>query len=196
MKRNKGFSLVELMVVVGIMGILASIAIPRFQTYQAKAKRTEAQSLLGQIFTLMTVNYNDYGTYSYNHNSQITATKVDTAGKQSYYGRLTSTTANCNFADITATGNWAGKIGFSVSPCNSGNQKEMPFYAYWIYSIADTTFLAIAQAPEGVVNKCDTAGMTDELSIDQEKVIKIRMDGVNCVKGTETAKLTQGAVSG
>ena len=62
MKRNKGFSLVELMVVVGIMGILASLAIPRFQTYQAKAKRTEAQSLLGQIFTLMTVNYNDYGT--------------------------------------------------------------------------------------------------------------------------------------
>ena len=191
MKRNKGFSLVELMVVVGIMGILASLAIPRFQTYQAKAKRTEAQSLLGQIFTLMTVNYNDYGTYKYNHKEEI---KI---ANGHHYGRSTSIAANCAF-DTAGDENWAPKIGFSISPCNSGKQKEMPFYGYWIYAIADTSFTAIAEAPRGVVNKCGDGGdssLTDELSIDEEKVITIRVDGVNCVGGSIATNTPLGNVA-
>ena len=41
MRANKGFSLVELMIVVAIIGILAAIAIPNFITMQLKAKRGE-----------------------------------------------------------------------------------------------------------------------------------------------------------
>ena len=41
MRTNKGFSLVELMIVVAIIGILAAIAIPNFITMQLKAKRSE-----------------------------------------------------------------------------------------------------------------------------------------------------------
>ena len=41
MRTNKGFSLVELMIVVAIIGILAAIAIPNFITMQLKAKRGE-----------------------------------------------------------------------------------------------------------------------------------------------------------
>jgi type IV pilus assembly protein PilA len=46
---QKGFSLVELMVVVAIIGILASIAIPQFQKFTAKARQGEAKTQLGAL---------------------------------------------------------------------------------------------------------------------------------------------------
>ena len=183
MKRNRGFSLVELMVVVGIMGILASIAIPRFQTYQAKAKRTEAQSLLGQIFTLMTVNYNDYGTYQTNGTGDDISAKKGFANR---VGREASTTSDCTFA-----GSWPGFIGFAISPCSTTLVKQMPFYTYWLQTVNDKDFSAYAQDSAQVVNNCPGATAPnlylDELSINNEKKIAIRVDGVNCVYGKDDA---------
>jgi type IV pilus assembly protein PilA len=50
-KRNEGFSLIELMVVVAIIGVLAAIGIPKYQRFQAKARQAEAKLALSALFT-------------------------------------------------------------------------------------------------------------------------------------------------
>jgi type IV pilus assembly protein PilA len=63
MRTSKGFSLIELMVAVGIVAILSSIAVNSYQTFQRKAKQAEAKSLLGGIYKAQKIFFNEWNQY-------------------------------------------------------------------------------------------------------------------------------------
>ncbi len=63
LKRQDGFTLVELMVVVAIIGLLSAVAIPNFKKYQAKAKTSEAKLQLSAIYTALQSWYSDFDNY-------------------------------------------------------------------------------------------------------------------------------------
>jgi type IV pilus assembly protein PilA len=63
LKSESGFTLVELMVVVAIIGILSAIAVPNFKKYQAKSKQSEAKIQLAAIYSTEVGASSDYDTY-------------------------------------------------------------------------------------------------------------------------------------
>jgi type IV pilus assembly protein PilA len=62
-KNRKGFTLIELMIVVAIIGILAAIAIPNFLRFQAKSKMSEAKTNLGAIYTGQLAYFGEQNSY-------------------------------------------------------------------------------------------------------------------------------------
>jgi prepilin-type N-terminal cleavage/methylation domain-containing protein len=65
-KNNKGFTLIELMIVVVIIGILAALAIPRFMRSTTKSKQSEAKQLLKQIYTMQHAYRQEFNSYCLN----------------------------------------------------------------------------------------------------------------------------------
>lgn len=61
--KNKGFTLIELMIVVAIIGILSAIAIPSYDSHVRKSRRADAQASLVELAQFMERHYTNTGSY-------------------------------------------------------------------------------------------------------------------------------------
>jgi type IV pilus assembly protein PilA len=78
---QKGFTLIELMIVVAIVGILAAVAIPAYQDYTIRAQVTEGISLAGAAKAAVVESYGSNGTWPADNNAAGLGTATNIVGK-------------------------------------------------------------------------------------------------------------------
>ncbi len=103
LRRKQGFTLIELMVVVIIVGILAAVAIPIYRANIRKSMASEGAALLGAVLTAERAYYAEHGSYT------TTLPEVSTVGNK-YFTSFTVNSADANgfTASTTGTGDAAG----------------------------------------------------------------------------------------
>ncbi|HEZ4434768.1 TPA: pilin [Neisseria meningitidis] len=78
---QKGFTLIELMIVIAIVGILAAVALPAYQDYTARAQVSEAILLAEGQKSAVTEYYLNHGEWPANNSSAGVASSADIKGK-------------------------------------------------------------------------------------------------------------------
>lgn len=86
MKANRGFTLVELLVVIVILGVLFAIALPSYNSYVGKARRSDAKSALLSVSQAMEKFYTENSTYN---NASLGTASTDIAKATSNDGYYT-----------------------------------------------------------------------------------------------------------
>ena len=97
-KLQQGFTLIELMIVVAIIGILAAVAVPAYQDYTVRAKVVEVISMLSAMKTAASEAYQSNGKFLSTSTSNGVETKSST-----YVSGVAWATTSASAATITAT---------------------------------------------------------------------------------------------
>ncbi len=165
-KSESGFSLVELMIVVGIIGVLATLALPRFKQFQAKAKMGEAKNILSHLYTLEQ-------SYALDKNEFIAITA--TVGR---LGNGGLTAGSCTNLDAGARA-----LGFRIDPCDAGNNASpTPRYGYTVpaASVSSSTFTATATSGNQANNLVCPGNPTHTFTVDQANLTVEPVVGTAC----------------
>jgi type IV pilus assembly protein PilE len=104
MRRPNGFTLIELMIVVVVIGILAAIAVPKFTNSVRSSKEAEAKSLLRQIFTLEERYKARTDSYTTDIALLEGGAALTTSGRYFTYGVIAHGSGFCITASPTAEG--------------------------------------------------------------------------------------------
>lgn len=168
-KNNQGFTLIELMIVVAIIGILTSLALPSFKTFQAKARQVESRTNLNQIYVLQEAYYVDSNSY------------VNFGLATDVYGYSATDTYDC---DATVANK--RELGFRISSCTGSAHSGAPRYGYFVNGANATGFTATARTngDTGAANLVTTScPFADIATINEAKIFSRTIDSVKACDG-------------
>ena len=199
--RQDGFTLVELMVVVAIIGLLSAVAIPNFKKYQAKAKISEAKLQLSAAYTAEQSFYSDFNIYhhclnymGFNPSNEISqryfaigfldgsTVSTNSEARAVISGLNTTASIGCTKAAANATtGSFfpAGKItsnSFAATYANSSANAAFVASTVGTQDTVTTETFVIAAAGPVDASKSTTALMAG-LTITETKTIMQRIIG-------------------
>ena len=119
MIKQSGFTLIELMIVVAIIGVLSAVAIPQYQNYVARAQVSEGFSLLGSGKMAVAEYYNENGSYPADNATARLGAANTIIGK--YVGSVTVDAGKLTvaFNTTTAHSKLQGK-NFALTPKDNG----------------------------------------------------------------------------
>ncbi|MGE6124486.1 pilin [Aeromonas rivipollensis] len=143
MKRQSGFTLIELMIVVAIVAILAAIALPAYQTYTKKAKFTEVVAATSAVKTAVEICYSNLNTVT-GCTAGSNGIPANPSGATGLVQSLTTTNGV-----ITATA--VGSSGTAVEGLNGEN--------FILTPTVTNNKLVWANDASGSVSTCITAGI-------------------------------------
>jgi prepilin-type N-terminal cleavage/methylation domain-containing protein len=163
-RNQAGFTLIELMIVVGIIGILVAIAAPNFAKYQSKARQSEAKIALSAIYGAEKSFYSEYAAYS----SGMDAVGYAPEGNKRFYNvgfNATITTSVTGWGDTQANLNKNSNIAIANNPftCTSST-----------YYLGNLDAATDPQSFNANASGCirDGAALHDSWSINDTKIIR------------------------
>jgi type IV pilus assembly protein PilA len=183
-----GFSLVELMVVVAIIGILATIAVPNFTKFQSKAKQSSAKADLTGLYTAQKAFFAEYNTYHTNllltgfvpEGVTVAATGAACVAGVPNNVRLYATGFGIDGGGIAAA---ATLPAGAAAPCTAATYALTGFYNWSANSgsagvITNTLDASVNDFDAEAVGKISGSGTEDRWTIDENKSLTNSVSGL------------------
>jgi type IV pilus assembly protein PilA len=135
-KLQQGFTLIELMIVVAIIGILAAIAVPAYQDYTIRSRVSEAASLAGAVRTAIDVAYSEgFGLGSI----PTTPASLNLSQSTSYVSKYVASVAYVAAGDITVTLQAVKELGSASGLVVMYSPRNQVGNLQWVVSAGGST---------------------------------------------------------